>query len=128
MRKHVGAVILGALGNHNRLKPADVGGNDRGAELITEKPDQKNAAPPTQGALIVNADDWGRDLETTDRTLDCILRGAVSSVSAMVFMQDSERAAILALQRGVDAGLHLNFTSRFSAPQCPPRLLNNRRS
>src|SRR5437667_2173554 len=32
------------------------------------------------GLLIVNADDWGRDLYTTQRILDCTARGAVSSV------------------------------------------------
>lgn len=67
------------------------------------------------GALIVNADDWGRNCETTDRTLDCVHCGTISSVSAMVFMEDSERAAAIALDRGIDAGLHLNFTSHFSA-------------
>jgi len=74
------------------------------------------------GAAIVNADDWGRDVVTTNRSLDCLLRGAVSSVSAMVFMDDSERAAQLARRHGVDTGLHLNFTTPFSAPQCPSRL------
>ena len=59
---------------------------------------------------------------TTDRTLDCVLRGAISSVSAMVFMEDSERAFVLARQHGVDAGLHLNFTTLFSAQQCPSLL------
>ncbi len=76
----------------------------------------------TAGHLIVNADDWGRDLDTTERTLECIQRGAVSSVSAMVFMEDSERAAASAAKHGVDAGLHLNFTSPFSAAACPARL------
>ena len=71
------------------------------------------------GVLIVNADDWGRDRLTTDRTLECVLRGAVSSVSAMVFMQDSERAAGIARSRGIDAGLHLNLTTPFSSPRCP---------
>jgi predicted glycoside hydrolase/deacetylase ChbG (UPF0249 family) len=33
----------------------------------------------------------------------------------MVFMEDSVRAADIALERGVDAGLHLNFTEEFSA-------------
>ena len=74
-------------------------------------------------AVIMNADDWGRDAATSDRCLDCILNRAVSSVSAMVFMADSERAASLALEHGVDAGLHLNFTLRYSARQCPPRLM-----
>lgn len=75
------------------------------------------------GALIVNADDWGRDRLTTDRTLDCVLRGAVSSVSAMVFMRDSERAAGIALSRGIDAALHLNLTTPFSSPRCPRGLV-----
>jgi len=71
------------------------------------------------GVLIVNADDWGRDHLTTDRTLECVLRGAVSSVSAMVFMQDSQRAAGIARSRGIDAGLHLNLTTPFSSLRCP---------
>jgi hypothetical protein len=73
-------------------------------------------------AIIVNADDWGRDGATTDRTLECCRRGAVSSVSAMVFMEDSERAAALARLHGIDAGLHLNFTLAYSAASCPARL------
>jgi YdjC-like protein len=64
--------------------------------------------------LIVNADDWGRDIETTERTLDCLLQRSVSSVSAMVFMEDSERAAEIARDRDIDAGLHLNLTTPFS--------------
>jgi hypothetical protein len=77
------------------------------------------------GALIVNADDWGRDLPTSNRTLECVSRGVVSSVSAMVFMQDSERAADLAREHGVDAGLHLNFTLRYNGSQVPHRLLEH---
>jgi hypothetical protein len=73
-------------------------------------------------ALIVNADDWGRDLHTTDRILDCVLRGSVSSASAMVFMEDSERAAAIAVERGIDTGLHLNLTTAFSAATCPGQL------
>jgi hypothetical protein len=79
------------------------------------------------GLLIVNADDWGRDHDTTDRTLECFLRGTISSVSAMVFMEDSERAAAMALGRGIDTGLHLNFTTPFSAPNCPARLVQRQR-
>src|ERR1035438_7665463 len=56
------------------------------------------------GLLIVNADDWGRDHETTERTFECILRGAVSSVSAMVFMGDSERAAGIPQEKGSHRG------------------------
>lgn len=77
------------------------------------------------GALIINADDWGRDVQTTDRILECALLGSVSSASAMVFMEDSERAAELARGRGVDVGLHLNFTNTFSAEGCPSRLLEH---
>lgn len=74
------------------------------------------------GVLIINADDWGRNVETTDRILECVLRGAVSSASAMVLMEDSERAAALARERGVDVGLHLNLTTAFSAPVALGRL------
>jgi hypothetical protein len=79
--------------------------------------------PKTSGRLILNADDWGRDRNTTDRTFECIQRGAVSSVSAMVLMEDSERAAAVAREHGIDAGLHLNFTTPFSAANCPARLM-----
>jgi predicted glycoside hydrolase/deacetylase ChbG (UPF0249 family) len=83
------------------------------AEKLTER---------KTGALIVNADDWGRDEKTTDRTLECVIAGAVSAVSAMVFMEDSARAATIALESGIDAGLHLNFTTAFSMPGSPARL------
>jgi len=71
-------------------------------------------APPT-GLLIINADDWGRDRDTSDRILECVRCGSVSSVSAMVFMKDSERAITIAREYRIDAGLHLNFTTPFSA-------------
>lgn len=74
------------------------------------------------GILIINADDWGRNREATDPTLECFLGKAVSSVSAMVYMEDSERAAQLALSSEVDAGLHLNLTTPFSAAGVPAAL------
>ena len=74
------------------------------------------------GALIINADDFGRDRDTTDRILDCFERSALSSTSAMVFMEDSRRAAALALDRGIDTGLHLNLTEGFSQTGVPQRL------
>ena len=77
---------------------------------------------PRRGLLVINADDWGRDRETTERTLECVRRGVVSSVSAMVFMQDSERAAGTAREQDIDAGLHLNLTTPFSGANCPARL------
>lgn len=80
-----------------------------------------------KGFLIVNADDWGRDRENTERIRECVLHRSVSSVSAMVFMEDSERAAGVAQERGIDAGLHLNFTTPFSAPNCPVSLADRQR-
>jgi chitin disaccharide deacetylase len=79
------------------------------------------------GALIVNADDWGQNRDTTGRTFECVLRGSVSSVSAMVFMEDSERAAAIALDRGIDTGLHLNLTAPFTAPGALTGLVEHQR-
>jgi predicted glycoside hydrolase/deacetylase ChbG (UPF0249 family) len=89
------------------------------------EPTCRGGVMPHTGLLIVNADDWGRDQQTTERTLDCIRCGAVSSVSAMVFMEDSERAAVIARERHIDAGLHLNFTAPFSAPGSPAQLVEH---
>lgn len=75
------------------------------------------------GLLIINADDWGREARTTGRIADCVRRGAVSSVSAMVFMEHSAGAAEVARGRGIEAGLHLNFTTPFSAAACPAPLV-----
>jgi predicted glycoside hydrolase/deacetylase ChbG (UPF0249 family) len=66
--------------------------------------------------LIINADDWGRSKAETDATLACFQQKRVTSVSAMVFMEDSMRAAELARQHNVDAGLHLNLNERYSGP------------
>lgn len=71
-----------------------------------------------RGSIIVNADDWGSDATLTDRILKLVLSGRVSSGSAMVFMEDSERAAQLARANDVDTGLHLNFTHSFTAKGC----------
>jgi chitin disaccharide deacetylase len=38
----------------------------------------------------------------------------------MVFMEDSFRAAELAREIGIDTGLHLNFSERFTAQSCNP--------
>ncbi|HET7106156.1 MAG TPA: ChbG/HpnK family deacetylase [Candidatus Acidoferrum sp.] len=77
--------------------------------------------------LILNADDWGRDRNTTDRMLECLLQRSVSSVSAMVFMADTERSAQLAREHAVDAGLHLNLTLPFSDSACPSNLKERQR-
>src|SRR5215470_9832719 len=80
---------------------------------------------PDKGALIVNADDWGRDCDTTNQILKCAVRGSVSSASGMVFMEDSERAAVIARERGLDVGLHLNLTTRFSRNAIPRKLIEH---
>lgn len=81
--------------------------------------------PGLAGRLIINADDWGYDEQTTNRTLDCFNHGALSSASGMVFMQDSERAAKIAVERGLDIGLHLNLSSPFSSSAIPAPLANH---
>jgi hypothetical protein len=86
------------------------------------------ASAPCTGVLVVNADDWGRAPETTNRILDCVAGQSVSAVSAMVFMEDSDRAAAIARDRGLDSGLHLNFTTPFSARACPTRLRERQRA
>jgi chitin disaccharide deacetylase len=84
--------------------------------------------PPTTaggGVLVINADDWGRDRNTTEKILICAKLQRVSAVSAMVFMEDSERSAAVAREHGIDAGLHLNFTTPFSAAGTSARLIEH---
>jgi predicted glycoside hydrolase/deacetylase ChbG (UPF0249 family) len=69
--------------------------------------------------IIVNADDWGRSPAETDAALACYGEARITSVSAMVFMADSARASELARQAGIDVGLHINLTQRFSGTACP---------
>lgn len=78
-----------------------------------------NSRPETcgtdhSGCMIVNADDWGLDINTTRMIHDCLRGGSVTAVSAMVYMADSERAAELAREDAIDAGLHLNLTADFT--------------
>jgi predicted glycoside hydrolase/deacetylase ChbG (UPF0249 family) len=72
--------------------------------------------------LIINADDWGGWREATDAALACFQRRRITSVTAMVFMDDSERAAHLAKATGIEAGLHLNFTKDFTGQNRYPKL------
>ena len=72
--------------------------------------------------LIINADDWGRSVAETNAALRCHGNGRLTSVSAMVFMKDSQRAADLAKQNNINVGLHLNFTEAFTG-SCVPRSL-----
>jgi predicted glycoside hydrolase/deacetylase ChbG (UPF0249 family) len=84
-----------------------------------------NAAKWACRMLIINADDWGCDAHTTSAVLACVERGSISSVSAMVFMEDSERAAAVARDRGIDAGLHLNLDTPFSKVPVASNLLEH---
>jgi len=64
--------------------------------------------------IIVNADDWGRSQAETDAALSCYRKASISSVTAMVFMEDSRRAADIAKSEGMEVGLHLNLTQPFT--------------
>jgi hypothetical protein len=77
--------------------------------------------------LIVNADDWGRSSGETEAALACFLQGRVTSVSAMTFMPDSERAARMALEHRVPVGLHLNFTQPFTEGRVDNSVLREHR-
>jgi predicted glycoside hydrolase/deacetylase ChbG (UPF0249 family) len=63
--------------------------------------------------LIINADDFGGSNQATDNSLACYKLNRITSASAMVFMNDSERAAELANEHSFDVGLHFNFTTQF---------------
>jgi predicted glycoside hydrolase/deacetylase ChbG (UPF0249 family) len=64
--------------------------------------------------LIVNADDFGRNIATTNNIVICFRENCITSTSAMVFMQDSERAACVALEHNLEVGLHLNLDEQFT--------------
>jgi chitin disaccharide deacetylase len=64
--------------------------------------------------IIVNADDFGRSRAETDAVVACHKARRITSATAMVFMQDSERAAEDAVGLGIDTGLHLNLSQRFT--------------
>ena len=69
--------------------------------------------------IIINADDWGRSRVDTEAIQVCYMQQRITSVSAMVFMEDSERAAKLAKEIGMDVGLHLNFSETFTGDVSP---------
>src|SRR5262249_51324289 len=96
-------------------------------EPLMEPPPQSESFVPTsasghKGALIINADDWGLDRETTDRIQECAAKRVISLASGMVFMADSERAAALAREQSIDIGLHLNLTQGFSGQNVSAQL------
>ena len=69
--------------------------------------------------VILNADDWGASPAATDAIRDCFEVGGTTSASAMVHMRDSERAALIAQERGLPIGLHLNLTTPFDSSDAP---------
>jgi predicted glycoside hydrolase/deacetylase ChbG (UPF0249 family) len=71
------------------------------------------------GLLIVNADDWGGERRSTAAIHDAFGAGRVTSTTAMVYMEDSRRAAEIAKAESLPVGLHLNLTQPFSAPDVP---------
>lgn len=75
--------------------------------------------------VIITADDYGKSTIATDRILESFSKKRITSVSAMVFMGDSERAASLALSNDMEAGLHLNFTHPFDAVNLPTNLVEH---
>lgn len=75
------------------------------------------------GLLIVNADDFGVNRRVTDSILDCFDRGTISSATAMVWMSDSDRAAGVAVERGLPIGLHLNLTLPLNGTLTPEAAL-----
>jgi hypothetical protein len=110
---------LNQTANDSPLRLGDVSVKSSGEVHPASNSPHSAGKIPHTGLLIVNADDWGRDTLNTNRILECTAQGAVSAVSAMVFMEDSERAAALAREHGIEAGLHLNFTTPFSGSGCP---------
>lgn len=72
--------------------------------------------------LIITADDYGKTRQATDNILKCLSRRRITSASAMVYMEDSERAGALTFGTNLEVGLHLNFTLPFNAPNAPLKL------
>lgn len=64
--------------------------------------------------LIINADDFGISQIASERIIECYIQGRITSISAMVFMDDSQRAAELWKDKHIDVGLHLNFTEKLT--------------
>jgi predicted glycoside hydrolase/deacetylase ChbG (UPF0249 family) len=67
----------------------------------------------TKPLLIVNADDFGYNKAATDPIAETFKAGLITSTTAMVYMQDSDRAAEIAREISLPVGLHVNFTEPF---------------
>lgn len=77
--------------------------------------------------LIVTADDLGRSPAETDAILDCGARGRLTTASAMVFMNDSVRAAAQSAATSMPIGLHLNLSEPFTQDDAPGDLREKHR-
>jgi chitin disaccharide deacetylase len=84
-------------------------------------------ATPRSGTLIINADDFGLDVDVTDRILECFRAGTISSTTALVWMADSDRAAALSSRETLPIGLHLNLIEPFTAPDVPDAVATTQR-
>lgn len=78
--------------------------------------------------LQVNADDLGWSAEGTDKIISCYKKGRIHSCSAMTLMQDSQRAAALALEDGLPTGLHLNLTDHLTGEGLGSTLMRHHRA
>jgi predicted glycoside hydrolase/deacetylase ChbG (UPF0249 family) len=61
--------------------------------------------------LIVNADDYGRDKDTTCATLDLFRLGSISSASLIPITKHSKIACRLAVDAGLPIGVHIVLCS-----------------
>jgi len=75
--------------------------------------------------LIITADDFGIDKQATDSILFSYKTGRITSISAMVFMQDSMRASEMASGLDVEIGFHLNLTLPLSGSDVNSKLLEH---
>lgn len=71
------------------------------------------------GLLIVNADDWGHDVEATNAIHRAFDASRITSATGMVYMADSNRAADIANRAQLPIGFHINLTEPFSDPSTP---------
>jgi predicted glycoside hydrolase/deacetylase ChbG (UPF0249 family) len=69
--------------------------------------------------LIVNADDLGYNAHHTDTTLECLTARRITSATAMVYMEDSDRASAILKHADLGIGVHLNLSEAFTDPRTP---------
>jgi predicted glycoside hydrolase/deacetylase ChbG (UPF0249 family) len=65
--------------------------------------------------LIINADDFGMDTAVDMAILDLAQRGVVTSTSCMVLSPRWASSSASLAEQGLQAGVHLDFTSPFAA-------------